>query len=221
MLSKSHRKRCRRLHRKFFGSGTVKIHQVECEAELQEGFEILINLHAARWGNTKQPLGVFADPKFLAFHQMVSRKLLNSNNLRLAWLEHSGIPLAIEYQFVDTQAVYAYQAGVDINMDEYAPGNLSLIAAIQFAINRSCKFFDLLSGDDPYKAHWGATPRPCYDLRVWQKQPAGLLAWTLWSGYTQAARRLKPILPPPLINRGLEVYQAMQEAYSNFRRRNR
>jgi CelD/BcsL family acetyltransferase involved in cellulose biosynthesis len=212
MLSKSHRKRCRKLQRQFFDSGKIQVHQAESAADLEEGFAVLLKLHAARWGSAKYPLGVFNDQRFLAFHRKVSKELLVSGNLRLAWLECEGQPLAAEYQFVDSKAVYAYQAGVDLAMGQYSPGKLSMISAIRFAIAQDCEFFDLLRGDEPYKSNWRATPVACYDLRVWQARPKYKVAWVMWSGYTLAVRRLQPIIPHCIIHLGLKLFQAMRAA---------
>ncbi|MEJ2521235.1 MAG: hypothetical protein P8Y91_13000, partial [Desulfuromonadales bacterium] len=60
-LSRSLRKRCRKLQRQFFDSGQIRIRQVEEEDDLEEGFNVLLKLHAARWRGTGQPLGVFSD----------------------------------------------------------------------------------------------------------------------------------------------------------------
>lgn len=212
MLSRSLRKRCRKLQRQFFDSGRIQIRQVESEADLEKGFEILLDLHAARWGSSGKPLGVFDDQRFRAFHEKISRDLLACSKLRLAWLECDGKPIAAEYQFVDAKAVYAYQAGVDLSMDEYSPGKLSMMAAIQFAIARGCESFDLLGGDESYKSSWRAVPADCHDLRVWQNGILGRATWVMWSGYTLAARRLKPIIPARLIQLGLKSLHATRDA---------
>jgi CelD/BcsL family acetyltransferase involved in cellulose biosynthesis len=192
-LSRSLRKRCRKLQRQFFDPEKIKVRQVMNEAELGKGFDVLLNLHAARWGTAKKPMGVF-DEKFRTFHERVSRKLLAGNHLRLAWLECDGKQIAVEYQFVDDKTVYAYQAGVDLSMDKYSPGKLSMMAAIQFAIARGCESFDLLGGDEPYKANWRAVATDCHDLRVWREGIRGRLEWSLWYGYTCTVRRIKPLI---------------------------
>lgn len=219
MLSASLRKRCRRLQRQFFDSGRIRLCQATNEAQLQEGFGILLQLHGARWGSARQPLGVFADPRFRAFHLAVSRDLLARRQLRLAWLVDQGRPLAVEYQFVDAKAVYAYQAGVDLSMASCSPGKLSMMAAIQFAIDQGCSSFDLLRGDEPYKANWRAQPVACHDLRLWPKRLRGRLECGLWHGYTLAARRLKPLLPARLVDLGLRCWQALRAATDSLRRR--
>lgn len=218
MLSSSLRKRCRKLQRQFFDSGKIKVRQVENEADLQKGFEILLELHSARWGSARKPLGVFDDEKFRVFHEKVSRNLLTRKNLRLAWLECDGKPIAVEYQLVDSKAVYAYQAGVDLSMDEYSPGKLTMMASIQYAFEQGCEFFDLLRGDEPYKANWRAAPVACYDLRVWREGVVGRMEWAIWSGYTMAARGLKTVIPSRFIHQGLKHFHGLREACGSLRR---
>ena len=211
MLSRSLRKRCRKLQRDFFDSGKIRIRQVEDEADLHEGFEVLLKLHAARWGSDRQPLGVFSDQKFRSFQETVSRTLLADRKLRLAWLECDGKPIAVEYQFFDEEAVYAYQAGLDLSEKEYAPGKLSMMAAIQFAIARGCQSFDLLRGNEPYKSNWRAVPTACHDLRLWQRGMRGYLEWALWNTYMMTVKLFKPVLPDRLIHRFFKLFHSIKE----------
>lgn len=217
-LSRSLRKRCRKLQRQFLDSGRVQVKQVETTTDLQRGFEILLQLHAARWGETGASAGVFSDEKFRKFHLEIARYLLDQNQLRLTWLECDGRPIAIEYQFFDTRAVYAYQAGIDLSMDSYSPGKLTMMAAIQFAIDRGCQYFDLLRGDEPYKANWRAVPVLCHDLRIWQAGGRSRLEWALWSGYTFIAQKLKRIISARFIIQWLQLVQKIKVAFSTVRR---
>lgn len=213
MLSRSLRKKCRKLQRQFFDTGKIHVHQTESEADLQRGFDILLQLHSARWGSAEKPLGVFDDERFRRFHETVSRDFLTRKKLRLAWLEHAGTPIAVEYQFFNAKEVYAYQAGVDLTMDEYSPGKLSMIAAIQFAIERGCESFDLLRGDEPYKANWRAAPTPFYDLHVWQDGIMGRLEWAMWGIYQLAVRFIKPIIPSRLTNIGFRLFHTARQVF--------
>jgi CelD/BcsL family acetyltransferase involved in cellulose biosynthesis len=218
-LSRSLRKRCRKLQRQFFDSGIITLHQARTETELQEGFQILLRLHSARWGSTEVPLGVFGNDRFRRFHEEVAKKLLAGNQLRLAWLERDGKPIAIEYQFVDDKTVYAYQAGLDLSVnDECSPGKLTMMAAIRFAIEQGCESFDLLRGNEPYKSNWRAVPSPCYDLRVWPRQCRGYLAWLVWGSYALAVRWLKPVIPEAPINSALVLFRKLKNTARQIRR---
>lgn len=218
VLSRSLRKRCRKLQRQFLDSGRIQLRTAEDEDSLREGFAVLLQLHAARWGKGEKPLGVFDNHKFRTFHERVSRALLARDQLRLAWLELDGKPIAAEYQFYDERAVYAYQAGIDLDYDDYSPGKLSMMTAIQFALAQGCKSFDLLRGDEPYKLNWRAIPSPCYDLRAWQPGIRGRAEWAGWGGYSWAVRRLKPILPQRLVVRVLECLRWLKTSVVSSRR---
>jgi CelD/BcsL family acetyltransferase involved in cellulose biosynthesis len=188
MLSRKHRKQLRRMERKFFKSGLVRINKVRDEVGLQKGLNVLIQLHAKRWGEPAKPKGVFSDRKFRSFHEKVARKLLKQKQLRLAWLEHNSKPIAAEYQFVDETAVYAYQAGMDPSFGNLKPGNLSMMASIRYAIEQGCDSFDLLRGNESYKAHYRATPIACNDFLIWPDRLRGRLDYTMW--YTRYYARI-------------------------------
>ena len=49
---------------------------------------------------------------------------------------------------------------------------MSTIRAIQRAIAEGHTKFDFLRGDEPYKPHWRATPRP-----TWRRQAAAPRRW--------------------------------------------
>ena len=172
MLSKSHRKRCRRLIRAYFDTGRAVVHEATAD-NFEDVWRLFRNLHAMRWGNERRPDGSFADRRFLRFHEELSRELFRRNQLRLCYLSCDEQPVAAEYQFVDHDTLYAYQSGMDPRAGDCQPGNLSLIATIQYCIVHGLKSMDLLRGDEPYKAHWRGEPSARHDLRVW---PNGVLA---------------------------------------------
>lgn len=213
LLSRSLRKRCRKIKKQFIDSGEIVLRQVKSEENLSNGWNVLLKLHEERWKNASKPQGIFSDERFLAFHKKISKILLRQGKLRLAWLENNSIPIAVEYQFMGSKTLYAYQAGIDLSKDFFSVGKLSIMSSIQFAINNGCAFFDLLNGDDPYKSNWRATPVPCHDFRVWQNRGIGRFEWAMWSAYSLAARHLKPILPHRLIISMLTVFHKMQDLY--------
>ena len=215
-LSKTHRKRCRKLQQQFFESGRVQVHRAESEADLRRGFEILLQLHAARWEEPAKPLGCFSDSRSRAFHETVARELLDRKQLLLIWLEFDGKPVAVEYQFIGRKTVYSYQAGMDPSVKEFSPGHLSIMASIQSAILQHCESFDLSRGDQPYKANWRAAPEACHDIRIWPDQLPGRIEYTVWGVRNLTARMrklvergLKAAVPRHLINAGLRMLHSL------------
>ncbi|MDD2852598.1 MAG: GNAT family N-acetyltransferase, partial [Desulfuromonadaceae bacterium] len=180
MLSKAQRKHCRRMQRQYFDSGLVKLHMVTKAENFPRGFEVLLKLHGARWGEPDRPLGCFSDQRFREFHQAVALKFLRRQQLLLAWVELDGEPIAVEYQLADRSTVYSYLAGMDPVRGELAPGNLSVMAAIRLAIESGRQWFDFSRGDQPYKSAWRATPTSCHDIRIWPDRIAGRLEHGIW-----------------------------------------
>jgi CelD/BcsL family acetyltransferase involved in cellulose biosynthesis len=163
-LSKSHRKQVRRAARKLASKRAV-LHEATTPDGLRYGFDILINLHQRRWESLGEQ-GCFARPGFAAFHREASERLFHDGRVDLVWLELDGRPLAAEYHVLGSDVVYAYQSGIDPERLEDEPGRLAVTATIQRSIERGFRSYDFLRGDEPYKAHWRAQPRPMWEIRV-------------------------------------------------------
>ncbi len=189
-LSKSHRKRCRRLCRTWFDSGRAVLHEANSES-FDQVLDVFLKLHRDRWGDERRPEGSFSDPHFRDFHMEISRTLFERGQVRLSYLAIDDKPYAAEYQFYDEDTLYAYQSGMAKHDGGAQPGNLSLIASLQFCIERGLKHMDLLRGDEPYKAHWRAAPTPCETVRLWPKSVAGQIEFGYQGLRSLAAQMLK------------------------------
>jgi CelD/BcsL family acetyltransferase involved in cellulose biosynthesis len=178
-LSKGHRKQLRRLERNAFDSGRAVLHTVERLEQLPRAIEILVELHQRRrrWLGQR---GCFASARFSAFHRDIMPRLLASGQLRLHWLDLDGRPAAAEYQLSGNGILYAYQGGVDPRVLDEEPGRLIMQATLRRAIDEGCRALDFLRGDEPYKAHFRATPRPGLALRVVANRAAARWRHRLW-----------------------------------------
>ncbi len=191
-LSKSHRKQVRRSCEQMLQPGKAVLHTViqgapsGAEADFHRVFQILVDLHQRRW-RRRGGEGVFASPRCLAFHRDVAQQFLAVGKLRLHWLAIDGRPAAAAYNFAGDDAVYGYQSGVEPELLDQGPGALTAIATLQGAIQDGFGAFDFLRGDEPYKAHWRAIPRPCVNLRVVPNRRAARLRYRAW----RKARELK------------------------------
>ena len=83
MLSKSHRKRVRRLERAYFDTGRARCHVVQSPAELEHGYRVLTDLHAKRWAALGTG-GIFNQTATHAFHREAMQALLTRGELRLS-----------------------------------------------------------------------------------------------------------------------------------------
>jgi len=164
-LSRSHRKQLRRLERNYFDSGRALLHLAGNERELGLGLEALVRLHQRRRTSLGER-GAFASTRFIDFHAETAQRLLATGNLRLVWLELDGQIVAAEYQVLGDGVVYAYQSGIEPTALSHEPGRLITLASLQLAIAERRRAFDFLRGDEAYKAHWRAVPRPSEDVTI-------------------------------------------------------
>lgn len=179
-ISKSHRKQLRQLERRVVESDRVQWHRATTAAEFEQAWPVLVDLHQRRRRSLGEP-GCFASRVFHDFHYEVATRLLGRNQLRLSWMELDGTPAAAEYHFADPTATYAYQGGVDPDRLAEEPGRLSTILCLKAAIAEGHKQLDFLRGDEPYKAHWRATPRETYDYRIIPNRRLARLRGRVWN----------------------------------------
>ncbi|MEN6452391.1 MAG: GNAT family N-acetyltransferase [Thermoguttaceae bacterium] len=178
-LGKQQRRTVRRLERQLLDTERVTLHVVTRFDELTRAMDILVDLHQRRRRSLGEP-GCFASPRFLAFHRDVVPELLRRGMVQLYWLEIDGRPAAAEYHLASGGVLYVYQAGVEPELLDQQPGNVINLAILRWAIERGYRAYDFLRGDEPYKARFGATPRPCVELQIAAPCPAARWRHNLW-----------------------------------------
>jgi hypothetical protein len=179
-LSKSHRKQLRQLERRVLESNRVKWHRLQYAEQLNEAWGIFVDLHQRRRRSLGEP-GCFASRRFANFHRDVVERFCARGQLRMSWVSLDGAPAAAEYHLADASATYAYQGGVDPDRLAEEPGRLSTILCLRQAIEEGHQHFDFLRGDEPYKAHWRAAPRPTCDYRVAPNRRLARLRGRVWN----------------------------------------
>jgi len=188
LQSKSHRKQLRRFEKRVLKTGQGVWHLAQTQQDFDIAWTILVDLHQRRRMSLGEP-GCFASPRWADFHRDVAGQLLQSGRLRLSWLELGGQPAAAEYHLADSKTTFAYQGGIDPDRLDEEPGRLSMIVTIQHAIDEGHLAFDLLRGDEPYKAHWRATARPTTDFQIVPPRNSARWRYQAWS-YMRSARKL-------------------------------
>ncbi|HMP06911.1 MAG TPA: GNAT family N-acetyltransferase [Lacipirellulaceae bacterium] len=207
LQSKSHRKQLRQLQRRVLEGGRAHWHLVRSAAEFDETWRRLVELHQRRRQSLGQP-GCFSWPRWAGFHCDVARRLLDEGRLRLSWLELDRAAAAAGYHLAGTRTTVAYQGGVDPGRLDEEPGRLSMIRAMQHALEEGHATFDLLRGDEAYKAHWRAVPHttarwlaaapralPRWRRRAWssaRRWGRAARQWTGQSGSQQIHARTRP-----------------------------
>jgi len=178
-LSKSRRAHTRALVRRNLDTGRVTVERVNTAADLDRGFDLLIDLHQRRRESLSQA-GCFASRQFTDFQREVSQRMLASGRLRMLWIELEGRPLAIEYGFAGGGGVYYYQGGFDPAAAGECPGTLMCMASLKLAIEEGHAWFDFLRGDEPYKTSWRAEPTPLRQIRVVARRPSARVRHAAW-----------------------------------------
>lgn len=183
-MSKNRRKLVRRWQRDLEVEHLAERFTATDADELADGMRILVDLHQKRRQTLNQP-GCFASPQFSSFLHEVAEKLLESGALRLSWLAAQGQPIAAEFKVQGGDTLYAYQSGIEPSAMHLSPGNLIATADLRAAIDEGCAHYDLLRGDEEYKALWGATPHGTLYLRIAANRLAPRLQHGLWlAGFT-------------------------------------
>lgn len=170
-LSRSHRKQLRRLVRAFDGSDSLVHGRVESAADLSSVWPTVVDLHQRRRLSVGDR-GAFSSPRFSLFLQTASHLLLDEGCLSLHWLEHEGEVIAADYQVSAGPVVHSYLVGMSPEHRRLRPGALLTALTIRSAIEEGFSGYDLLRGNQAYKAHLGAEPRR-YDCILIANRRAG------------------------------------------------
>lgn len=195
LFSKQQRNRLRRTKRDMLDSGRAVMHRVTSLADFDRGFEIQRHLHQRR-RNSLGDRGCYADPKFEAFVHEANQRFLQQGKLRLQWTAVDGQPVAFDAGYVDQKGVFVYQTAFDPDWSDLSPGRLHLQASILKAIEEGYRFFDFLRGDEPYKAHFRASPIPLLETRLIAPRVLPRLGHRTWNLQKQLKGRIRATLRP-------------------------
>jgi CelD/BcsL family acetyltransferase involved in cellulose biosynthesis len=193
LVSKNHRKRCRRWERDFFDTGRAVVTVSSTANDCRAVWRDLTSLHDARW-RCLGKAGVFDDAAFRAFHERAIPALASTQQCGLRTLLFDGEPVAAEYVLQDESALFAYQSGMSVRGDLKSPGNLSIMAMIRDAIATGRRRVDLLRGAESYKFSWTAQRRPAQTFVIRRPSVTGHVG--AWCDATwQTMKRAKKMLP--------------------------
>jgi CelD/BcsL family acetyltransferase involved in cellulose biosynthesis len=188
-LSSNFRQEARRLDRRYFGAGKAVLRNIEKSSDLSPRLDMLVDLHQRRWRAHGEP-GCYASPRFAGFIREISPLLFERGEMQVQWLEIDGRPVAAEYELLGGGVVYIYQTGIDPEAKAHQPGKLANLAGIRRAIDGGRVAYDFLRGDEAYKAHLRATPRPNMEIRIIPNCPVARLRHHLWLTGTRVKRWL-------------------------------
>jgi CelD/BcsL family acetyltransferase involved in cellulose biosynthesis len=157
-LRPSQRTRCRRYLNTLRHKFAVNFARVTTESERHEVLSALMGFHDQRWtprgGST-----AFQTPALRAFHHDVTSRALDAGWLRLFSLRVNDDIAAVTYCFQSNERFYLYQHGFNPRFWQYSVGVVVLGLTIRSAIEERASEFDMLYGEEPYKALWASETR--------------------------------------------------------------
>ncbi len=161
-----------------WAAGTTQYFRASAREELDQVNAILHQLHAERWQAAGQS-GVFAAPRYRAFHDRVMQELFRNQHLELCWLAAHGKPVAAVYNIVWDGKVNCYQSGRAMNTPGHIRPTLVLhLMCLRNAIERGCREFDTLANIAQWKKQISLSVRQMVDLRITR---GGVKEWLRWS----------------------------------------
>lgn len=146
-LGKSLRFDCRRLDKTPFKDGKATI-----ETNPPDGFDVLFELHRARWRAKRLP-GAFVG-RLVPFQRAWAEEASRRGWLWLSILRMEGEPIGALYAMTVGRQVFYYQAGFAPTEGSISPGTLLVAHTIRRAIEEGKTRFDFLRGDEGYKRRW-------------------------------------------------------------------
>jgi CelD/BcsL family acetyltransferase involved in cellulose biosynthesis len=135
------------------------------ELAAQQVPEIFLGLHRSRFGSE----ALFATPPAERFARAVLPQLFASRRLLLLGLFQGGALLALDLCLRGADSLGVWNGGFVPAAAAWSPGRLLAAAGIRAAMSLGCREYDLLRGDQPWKARWATHQRELTDLEL----PAG------------------------------------------------
>lgn len=156
--------------------------------EAREAIDIAIALHQCRWSERRKS-DAFHQPELVAFHREFAPLAADLGWLRLYTLRLDDQPAASLYGFLYRGKFYFYQSGFDTVYAKHSVGLLAMGLSIQAALAENATEFDLLRGNETYKAHWARAVRDLRRLELYPSHALGRLSGSA-VGLIRSARRM-------------------------------
>jgi CelD/BcsL family acetyltransferase involved in cellulose biosynthesis len=192
------REQARRYPRRLERKHRVSYRRTVEESELDRDMAIFFRLHDARW-DTRGGSSLNGE-RARSFHLDFARSALRQGWLRLWFLEVDGAAVAAWYGWRLGRSYAYYQAGFDPAWKHLSVGFVLMVHTVRSAIEEGASQYDMLLGDESYKARFTNSSEPIRTVTLSRSRYAHFLtaaeAW-IWKG----SRRLPPglrSLPPAI-----------------------
>ena len=187
-LVPAHRANVRRRLRFLGRTFRTTFEPVVTEQQRRDALAALLGFHDWRFGASGGSTA-FLTPSLRAFHDEVTRRALRTGRLRMYTLSLDGTTAAVMYGFGHNGRFYFYQHGFGAEGRRHSIGLALMARTIRAAIEEGMQEFDLLWGNESYKALWAVESRPLHRIDLFPPHVGG----RLHRGLVEARRRLAPL----------------------------
>lgn len=155
-----------RKYKRLRPKGERRLRMVTDVAEVDRLMARMQAFRAARFAE-RRGVDLVQDSDVFQFYCRVARDSVHAGPGRLAVLEVGDEPVAVAFDLVDRDRDLFLLVGYDVGrLRNYSLGLLIVDELVRDAIGRGQAHFDLTVGDEPYKADFGARPRPLFEVHV-------------------------------------------------------
>ncbi len=170
--------------------GAHRLRVIDDPAEVEPMMSRMRQFRAARFAE-RGGVDLVQDPDCFAFYCAAARTSLAAGPGRLVTLEVGGEPVVVVLDLVTPTTELFVLVGYDFERLRNASLGLLIVSELaRAAIGRGLHELDLTVGDEPYKADFGARPRPLYEVRLWGTPLGAAAAWA-FDGYLGSRRVAK------------------------------
>lgn len=132
--------------------GEVTGEWASSEAQAEEIFDELVELHQRRWQAVGEP-GAFASARRLGFARALIPRLMVDERIVLFRARSERQTVGCLYNLLDGNDMLVWQLGLAPRTDNRCtPGVVTHVACMQQCLERGLETYDLLAGDAPYKS---------------------------------------------------------------------
>ncbi|MCW3000227.1 MAG: hypothetical protein JWN65_3776 [Solirubrobacterales bacterium] len=170
--------------------GDVRVRWARGRTDALAMLDEMMELHQRRWNMAGEP-GVFAAPRFAAFHRALVARLAPSGEVWIARVSAGGTLLSSFYGFMEGGRMACYQSGRALLPDHrVASGLIGEVAVMRSARARGVAIYDPLAGDTHAKRRL-STRR---EELVWGVARRGRARWAVHDVARGARRRVMAVL---------------------------
>lgn len=181
------RRKWRAMERELGGRPLLGGRDLSCDDTMRH----LARLHATRWAAGES---LFITQRSLAVHGRLARLWLPQGRLIVPFIAVGDKPVAVVHGFTEREEFSQFQIGWDAAYARSALGRVAMVWSFRHAIELGLKLYDLLPGDEDYKASWCPEMRRQFDLEAFHPRSLRARFFTSARGLRRLA--LGRPLPP-------------------------